>query len=62
MRLTGRSEETVALTEAYMRAQGLFHEAGMPEPEYTDTLELDLSSVVPSLGRTQTSAGSRADV
>jgi aconitate hydratase len=49
MRLTGRPEETVALTEAYMRAQGLFHEAGMPEPEYTDTLELDLGSVVPSL-------------
>ncbi len=49
MRLTGRSEETVALTEAYMRAQGLFHEVGMPEPEYTDTLELDLESVVPSL-------------
>jgi len=49
MRLTGRSSETVALTEAYMRAQGLFHEPGMPEPEYTDTLELDLSSVVPSL-------------
>ena len=49
MRLTGRSEETVALTEAYMRAQGLFHEVGMPEPEYTDTLELDLNSVVPSL-------------
>jgi aconitate hydratase len=49
MRLTGRSEETVALTEAYMRAQGLFHEPGMPEPEYTDTLELDLGSVVPSL-------------
>src|SRR5512140_1521865 len=35
MRLTGRSEETVVLTEAYMRAQGLFHEVGMPEPEYT---------------------------
>jgi aconitate hydratase len=49
MRLTGRSEETVALTEAYMRAQGLFHEVDMPEPEYTDTLELDLNSVVPSL-------------
>jgi len=49
MRLTGRSEETVALTEAYMRAQGLFHEPGMPEPEFTDTLELDLNSVVPSL-------------
>ena len=49
MRLTGRPEETVALTEAYMRTQGLFHEPGMPEPEYTDTLKLDLNSVVPSL-------------
>ncbi|RPJ26337.1 MAG: aconitate hydratase AcnA, partial [Chloroflexi bacterium] len=49
MRLTGRSEEVIARTEAYMRAQGLFHEPGMPEPEYTDTLELDLGSVVPSL-------------
>jgi aconitate hydratase len=49
MRLTGRSEEVVARTEAYMHAQGLFHEPGMPEPEYTDTLELDLASVVPSL-------------
>ncbi len=49
MRLTGRSEETIALTEAYMRAQGLFHEPGMPEPEYTDLLELDLTTVVPSL-------------
>lgn len=49
MRLTGRSEEVIARTEAYLRAQGLFHELGMPEPEYTDTLELDLASVVPSL-------------
>ena len=49
MRLTGRSEETIALTEAYMRAQGLFHEPGKPELEYTDTLELDLGAVVPSL-------------
>jgi aconitate hydratase len=49
MRLTGRSEETVARTEAYMRAQGLFHDANSPEPEYTDTLELDLGTVVPSL-------------
>jgi len=49
MRLTGRSEEVVARTEAYMRAQGLFHEANSPEPEFTDTLELDLDSVVPSL-------------
>ncbi|MCE9646529.1 MAG: aconitate hydratase AcnA [Chloroflexi bacterium] len=49
MRLTGRPDEVVDRTEAYMRAQGLFHEAGMPDPEYTDTLELDLGSVVPSL-------------
>ncbi|NUQ84671.1 MAG: aconitate hydratase AcnA [Anaerolineales bacterium] len=49
MRLTGRSEETIALTEAYMRAQGLFRDASTPDPEFTDTLELDLGSVVPSL-------------
>jgi aconitate hydratase len=49
MRLTGRSDEVVDRTEAYMRAQGLFHDANSPEPEYTDTLELDLGSVVPSL-------------
>jgi aconitate hydratase len=49
MRLTGRSDEVVDRTEAYMRAQGLFHDANSPEPEYTDTLELDLASVVPSL-------------
>ncbi len=49
MRLTGRPEEMVARTEAYMRAQGLFREAGSPDPEFTDTLELDLDSVVPSL-------------
>jgi aconitate hydratase len=49
MRLTGRPEEVVARTEAYMREQGLFREANSPEPEFTDTLELDLGSVVPSL-------------
>ena len=49
MRLTGRSEEVLARTEAYLRAQGLFREANSPEPEFTDTLELDLGSVVPSL-------------
>jgi aconitate hydratase len=49
MRLSGRPEEVIALTEAYCRAQGLFHEQGSPEPEYTETLELDLGSVVPSL-------------
>ena len=49
MRLTGRSEEVVARTEAYMRAQGLFRENSSPDPEFTDTLEMDLASVVPSL-------------
>ena len=49
MRLTGRSEEQVALTEAYTKAQGLFRTDGTPDPEYTDTLELDLATVVPSI-------------
>ncbi len=49
MRLTGRSEETLALTEAYLRAQGLFRDASSPDPEFTDTLELDLGTVAPSL-------------
>ena len=49
MRFTGRSEEVIERTEAYLRAQGLFHDENTPDPEYTDTLELDLESVVPSL-------------
>jgi aconitate hydratase len=49
MRLTGRPDEVIDRTEAYMRAQGLFRDANSPEPEYTDMLELDLGSVVPSL-------------
>jgi aconitate hydratase len=46
---TGRSPEQVALVEAYMKEQGLFHTADSPEPVYTDVLELDLSTVEPSL-------------
>ncbi|HEX5838177.1 MAG TPA: aconitate hydratase AcnA [Anaerolineales bacterium] len=49
MRLTGRPEALVQRTEAYMRVQGLFREVNTPDPEFTDTLELDLDSVVPSL-------------
>jgi len=49
MRLTGRPEEVVQRTEAYMREQGLFRETNTPDPEFTDMLELDLGSVVPSL-------------
>jgi aconitate hydratase len=49
MKLTGRSQEVIERTEAYMRTQGLFRDASTPDPEFTDTLELDLESVVPSL-------------
>ncbi len=49
LRLTGRSEEQIALVEAYYKAQGLFHSAGSPEAEYTQTLELDLGAVEPSV-------------
>jgi aconitate hydratase len=49
MHLSGRPDEVIALTEAYCRAQGLFHDENSPKPEYTQTLELDLGSVVPSL-------------
>ncbi len=49
MKLTGRPDDVIARTEAYCRAQGLFHDATSPEPEYTDVVELDLDSVVPSL-------------
>jgi aconitate hydratase len=49
MELTGRPKEVIERTEAYMRTQGLFRETSTPEPEFTDTLELDLDSVVPSL-------------
>ncbi|MBS1701448.1 MAG: aconitate hydratase AcnA [Armatimonadetes bacterium] len=49
MRLTGRTEEQIALTEAYYKAQGLFWEPGQADPEFTDVLELDLGSVQPSV-------------
>ena len=49
MRLTGRPDETVALVEAYAKAQGMWHDVDSVEPIFTDTLELDMSSVRPSL-------------
>ena len=49
LRFTGRSEERVALVEAYMKEQGLFHSAASPEPVFNDTLTLDLSTVEPSI-------------
>jgi aconitate hydratase len=49
LRLTGRSEEQIALVEAYYKEQGIFHTASSPEAEYTETLELDLGAVEPSV-------------
>jgi aconitate hydratase len=48
LRLTGRSEESVALVEAYTKEQGLWHDASR-EPRFSEYLELDLSTVVPSI-------------
>ena len=49
MRLTGRTEEQIALTEAYAKAQGMWRLADAPDPVFTDTLQLDMANVVPSL-------------
>ncbi len=49
LRLTGREETQIALVEAYAREQGLWLDPAGPDPIFTDTLELDMGSVVPSL-------------
>ena len=49
LEFTGRSPETVQLVEAYMKEQGMFRTDATPEPEYSDLLELDLSTVEPSV-------------
>jgi aconitate hydratase len=49
LRFTGRPEEHVALVEAYAKEQGLWHEPDGDEPVYSEEVELDLSTVVPSL-------------
>jgi len=46
---TGRDPERIALVEAYARAQGMFHDDDSPEPVFSDTLELDLDTVQPSI-------------
>jgi aconitate hydratase len=48
LKLTGRSEKA-ALTEAYYKEQGLWYSSSSPTPDYSDTLELDLGTVEPSL-------------
>ena len=47
--LTSRPRDVVALVEAYAKANGMWRDTGTPDPVYTDTLELDLGTVVPSL-------------
>ncbi|MGL4542408.1 MAG: aconitase family protein, partial [Polymorphobacter sp.] len=47
--LSGRSDDRIALVKAYCQAQGLWRETTTPDPKFTDTLELDLGSVLPSL-------------
>src|SRR5438093_9048039 len=49
LRLTGRSDEQIALVDAYCREQGLFHDENTPEAEYSELLMLDLATVEPSL-------------
>ncbi len=49
LHLSGRSDEQVALVEAFTKEQGLFRTDATPDPVFTDTLELDLTTVVPSL-------------
>jgi aconitate hydratase len=49
LNFTGRKPEHVKLVEAYMKEQGMFHSASSPEAVFSDVLELDLGTVVPSL-------------
>ena len=49
LKLTGRSDEQIALAEAYYKEQGLFHTANSPEAEYSQTIALDLATVEPSI-------------
>ena len=49
LRLTGRDAQQVDLVETYAREQGMFHEPGQPDAVYSSVVELDISTVVPSL-------------
>src|SRR5204862_7426032 len=49
LRLTARDEARVQLVEAYAKDQGLFRSAGASDPAYSETIEVDLSTVEPSL-------------
>jgi aconitate hydratase len=49
LRLSGRDEQTIALVESYSKTQGLWHDPLQAEPEFTDIVELDLSTIRPCL-------------
>lgn len=49
MKATGRDDDRIALVEAYAKEQGMWRDTATPDPIFTDTLELDLASVVPSI-------------
>src|SRR5438105_10619465 len=49
LKLTGRDEQQIELVKAYAQAQGLWRDAGAPDPLFTDTLQLDMSTIEPSL-------------
>ncbi len=49
LRLTGRDEDRIALVRAYAQAQGMWRDSATPDPMFTDTLELDMATVEPSL-------------
>ncbi len=49
LKLTGRDEQQIALVRAYAQAQGLWRDAAAPDPLFTDTLQLDMSTIEPSL-------------
>ena len=49
LRFTNRDDELIALVEAYTKEQGLFRTDATPDPQFADTLELDLATVMPSM-------------
>ena len=58
MRLTGRPEELINTVEEYTKLNGLWYDPSSPDPVFTDTLELDMSTVVPALAGPKTAARS----
>src|SRR5690625_2788053 len=49
LRLTGRDEEQISIVEEYAKANNLWYDANQPDPEYTETVEINLSELVPNL-------------